>query len=103
MKVAKLALFASVAVGTTTLAFTTPLPPRAVASARSTVCYSTPDETSICDAPEGVQSVSLMDQPLGLSEILQDLVVTAANGNRVRLGDAMGQGTSLVVFLRHLG
>jgi hypothetical protein len=96
MKVAKLALFASVAVGSTTRAFTTPLPPRAVASARSTVCYSTPDETSI------VQSVSLMDQPLG-GKILQDLVVTAANGIRVRLGDAMGQGTSLVVFLRHLG
>jgi len=36
-------------------------------------------------------------------KILRSAVLTDADGELVRLGDRMGEGTSIVVFLRHLG
>ena len=35
--------------------------------------------------------------------MLRNSVLTNAQGDKVRLGDAMGTGTSVVVFLRHMG
>lgn len=55
-----------------------------------------------CDIPEDVKPTSLMDQPNG-GRILRSSVVTDANGDFTQLGRAMGKGTSVVVFLRHMG
>ena len=35
--------------------------------------------------------------------MLRNSVLTSADGKPARLGDAMGDGTSVVVFLRHMG
>jgi hypothetical protein len=37
------------------------------------------------------------------AKVLRSATLTDANGELVRLGDKMGKGTSIVVFLRHLG
>jgi len=39
----------------------------------------------------------------GGAQALRSAQLTNAQGEKVRLGDYMGQGTSIVVFLRHLG
>ena len=74
-------------------------------SMRPTVACSgtvTEQETSICDVPEDISAVKLADMPRG-GKILRDLELTAADGSTVKLGNKMGRGTSVVVFLRHLG
>lgn len=49
-------------------------------------------------------SVSLpLDKQAGLAEMLRSAVVTDYHGKNVRLGEKMGDGRSVVVFLRHLG
>lgn len=71
----------------------------------TTACFgtTTDDETSKCDVPNGVdRDVRLRDQPRG-GRILRDLALTAADGSTVTLDSKMGDGTSVVVFLRHLG
>ena len=37
------------------------------------------------------------------AEMLRSAVLTSADGTKVRLGDEMGEGRAVVVFLRHLG
>lgn len=37
------------------------------------------------------------------AKVLRSATLTDANGELVRLGDKMGKGTSIVIFLRHLG
>jgi len=37
------------------------------------------------------------------AEALRSAVLTNSDGELVSLGEKMGQGTSIVVFLRHLG
>jgi hypothetical protein len=37
------------------------------------------------------------------AKTLRSAVLTNADGESVRLGDKMGPGTSVVIFLRHLG
>jgi len=37
------------------------------------------------------------------AETLRSAILTDAKGGSIRLGDKMGKGTSIVVFLRHLG
>ena len=64
-------------------------------------CWAT-QESSICDVPDDVDAVQLLDMPQG-GKILQHLELTAADGTTVTLGSKMGRGTSVVVFLRHLG
>lgn len=45
-----------------------------------------------------------LDIPPGVTaQTLRSAVLTNADGESVRLGDQMGQGTSVVVFLRHMG
>jgi hypothetical protein len=41
--------------------------------------------------------------PQVTAKALRSAVLTDADGNLVRLGEEMGKGTSIVVFLRHLG
>ena len=55
-------------------------------------------EGSICDIPSNVQV------PEDFTAAgLRSAVLTDADGNIVRLGEKMGSGTSVVIFLRHLG
>lgn len=58
-------------------------------------------EGSVCDTPEGLSSPDLVSQK-GSASILRSAVLTNADGDKVRLGDRMTQGTSVVIFLRHL-
>ena len=108
MRVSRFALMASVAARSVG-AFAPSTVMRSVAAAArtatptpTTACFSTKDETSICDVPNEINSVQLKDQPRG-GKILRDLDLTAADGSIVNLGSKMGDGTSMVVFLRHLG
>jgi hypothetical protein len=55
-----------------------------------------------CDIPQDVESTSLMNQP-NAGRILRSSVVTDINGDFIPLDRPMGKGTSVVVFLRHLG
>ena len=63
-------------------------------------------DDSQCDLPDldtdfgasGVASVA----DRGAS-VFRNSVLTDADGNKVRLGDRMGSGKSVVIFLRHLG
>jgi len=55
------------------------------------------DESSPCAMPNDVIPESVTAQGL------RSAMLTNANGDKIRLGDQMGQGTSIVIFLRHLG
>lgn len=60
---------------------------------QSSTAASTPcDMPDVTDIPEGVTA-----------NVLRSAVLTDVNGNSVKLGDKMGSGTSIVIFLRHLG
>mmetsp|Transcript_11822 Transcript_11822/g.14743 ORF Transcript_11822/g.14743 Transcript_11822/m.14743 type:complete len:116 (-) Transcript_11822:787-1134(-) len=62
-------------------------------------------KTTPCDIPEGIESpTSLLSQPKS-GKFLRSLTVTDVNGNRTPLSDPMGpnDGTSVVIFLRHMG
>ena len=50
---------------------------------------------SICDAPS--------EFGLASGATLRGLSLTSSSGAKVTLGDAMGTGVSVVIFLRHLG
>ena len=45
---------------------------------------------------------SLVNQK-GSAELFRSAILTDVDGNMVRLGDKMGEGRSVVIFLRHLG
>jgi hypothetical protein len=53
-------------------------------------------EESPCATPDIIP-------PQVTAKALRSAVLTDADGNLVRLGEQMGTGTSIVVFLRHLG
>ena len=53
--------------------------------------------SSPCAIPDGVIPESVTAQGL------RSAILTNANGELVSLGEQMGKGTSVVVFLRHLG
>jgi hypothetical protein len=55
-----------------------------------------------CDIPEGIINPDLVSQK-GSGNLLRDVMLTDVDGKIVRLGDKMGGGTSVVIFLRHLG
>lgn len=63
---------------------------------------------NICNIPDNVDNnnnnnnVRLADLPQG-AQVLRRLDLTAADGSTVNLGSQMGDGTSVVIFLRHLG
>ena len=84
-------------------------------SSRSALLLSSDKEgsssTTPCDTPseEDVQAgaVDLVSQK-GSAQLLRSAMLTNADGEKVQLGDSMGtsddaDGTSIVVFLRHLG
>lgn len=61
-------------------------------------------ESAPCDAPlETKAAVPDFVSKSDSAEVLRSVLVTGANGNLVPLGDSMGDGRSVVVFLRHLG
>lgn len=55
-----------------------------------------------CDIPEDIVNPDLVSQK-GSGNLMRDVMLTDADGKVVRLGDKMGGGTSVVIFLRHLG
>ena len=52
----------------------------------------TPCDTPDIAIPEGVTA-----------NVLRSAVLTNVDGQKVQLGDKMGSGTSIVIFLRHMG
>lgn len=58
----------------------------------STTTTETPCATPDIEVPQGVTA-----------NLLRSAVLTNADGQEVSLGEKMGQGASVVVFLRHLG
>lgn len=55
-----------------------------------------------CDIPESIINPDLVSQK-GSGNLFRNVMLTDADGKVVRLGDKMGGGTSVVIFLRHLG
>lgn len=55
-----------------------------------------------CDVPTDVVNPDLASQK-GSGNVLRSATLTDVNDNQVLLGDKMGSGTSLVIFLRHMG
>jgi len=54
--------------------------------------------TTPCDMPSNT------DIPESVTaKNIRSAVLTNVDGDRIKLGDVMGRGTSVVVFLRHLG
>jgi hypothetical protein len=64
--------------------------------------FMSSEEKAICDMPDGVDATDFMSQK-GSGDILRSAMLTNAAGEKVSLGDSMGSGSSLVIFLRHLG
>ena len=65
--------------------------------------HSTEESTTPCAIPEGVDAAPDLTSQPGSAQLLRSNVVTNAEGDFVQLGEAMGTGTSVVVFLRHMG
>jgi hypothetical protein len=59
-------------------------------------------KTAPRDIPADVPPTDLKSHR-GSGRLLRDAVLTNARGEAVRLGDSMGNGRSVVVFLRHMG
>jgi hypothetical protein len=62
-----------------------------------------PFATNDGDGQTTVESCSPSGNKVVTAQTLRKIVVTDADGESVALGELMGQGTSIVVFLRHLG
>ena len=63
-------------------------------------------DDSECDLPDFDTDLS---EPVAASvtdrgaSVFRNSMLTDADGNKVKLGDKMGSGKSVVIFLRHLG
>lgn len=57
---------------------------------------------SVCDIPQNVKASNLMSFP-GSAKKLRTSIVTNASGDSLALDSVMGKGTSVVIFLRHMG
>lgn len=68
------------------------------AGAKDCECENSED----ADALAATTQPSLVNQK-GAAELFRSAVLTDADGNKIRLGDKMGEGRSVVIFLRHLG
>jgi hypothetical protein len=69
-------------------------------SQTSSLLYSSavePETTTPCSTPDVSIPVDVT------AKALRSAILTNANGEMVSLGEQMGKGTSIVVFLRHLG
>lgn len=56
-----------------------------------------------CAIPDDLEEALVPFKQPGMGQLLRSAVLTNADGDFVRLDKAMGQGKSVVVFLRHLG
>jgi hypothetical protein len=56
-----------------------------------------------CVIPDDLEEALVPFKQPGMGQLLRSAVLTNADGGFVRLDKAMGQGKSVVVFLRHLG
>jgi hypothetical protein len=63
--------------------------------------FMSSEDKAVCDMPD-VDATDFMSQK-GSGNILRSAMLTNAAGELVSLGDSMGTGSSLVIFLRHLG
>ena len=79
------------------------LPSNAAARSSAGPLHSTEESTTPCAMPEGVEAAPDLTSQPGSAQLLRSNVVTNAEGDFVQLGEAMGTGTSVVVFLRHMG
>jgi hypothetical protein len=75
---------------------------RSVAPVPATLLHSANDEQTPCSAPVDVASDDLVSQK-GSGKLLRSARLTNVNGEKVSLGDHMGEDTSIVILLRHLG
>jgi hypothetical protein len=85
----------------TTLAFT----PNSLSTSfqyQSSISTSPLSASAPCDIPTDVEETILTSQK-GSGKILRSAVVTNAEGDYVPLDRPMGKGTSVVIFLRHMG
>jgi hypothetical protein len=67
--------------------------------------FMSSEDKAVCDMPDvDVDTTDFMSQK-GSGRILRSAMLTNAAGELVSLGDSMGgtTGSSLVIFLRHLG
>lgn len=62
----------------------------------------TTEPNAPCDIPTDVVNPDLVSQK-GSGKLLRSAMLTDADGELISLGSKMGQGTSVVVFLRHMG
>lgn len=60
-------------------------------------------EAKPCEAPSGVAPAPDLASQKGSASIIRSTIVRNADGDAVPLDAAMGPGTSVVVFLRHMG
>ena len=60
------------------------------------------NESSVCDVSDDIKVPDLMNTK-GSAAILRNYnKLKNVNGDNIKLGDYMGTGTSIIVFLRHL-
>jgi len=60
-------------------------------------------EATPCDIPTDIQPTTALTAQPNAGKILRSAVVTDINGDFLPLDRPMGQGTSVVIFLRHMG
>lgn len=100
----RLVAVAAAATCATASAFVAPLNANAGPTTHSIGPLHTTEQSSApCDAPEGVEAAPDLTSQPGSARLLRSNVVTNAEGDFVQLGESMGEGTSVVVFLRHMG
>ena len=63
--------------------------------------YSASSTSSVCEVSSDINVPDLVSTK-GSASILRNSILKNANGDDVRLGDCMGNDTSIIVFLRHL-
>jgi hypothetical protein len=68
-----------------------------------TTCFAETVTSKPCDMPEGFDDVPSLVSQKGSGKILRSQTVTNSEGELISLGDAMGKGKSIVIFLRHMG
>ena len=71
-------------------------------AARLRRIMSSSETETVCDRLEGAVDVHDLISQKGSGKLIRSAILSNVNGDIVRLEDEMGQGTSLVIFLRHL-
>lgn len=72
-------------------------PSNGVVSSSTSLLMASSSAATPCDTPD-------IAIPEGVTaNVLRSAVLTNADGESIRLGDKMGSGVSVVIFLRHMG